>query len=80
MAVSRRRVLQGLVVSNDASTQELRSLGHLMMSKLNFTVTTIYLMMMNTVIKEVGIVQDFRHSRNNDTTKNSYFIKNAAPI
>ena len=41
MAVSRRRVLQGLVVSNDASTQELRSPRHLMMSKLNITVTTI---------------------------------------
>ena len=41
VAVSRRRVLQGLVVSNDASTQELRSPRHLMMSKLNITLTTI---------------------------------------
>ena len=41
MAVNRRRVLQGVVVSNDASTQELRSLRRLMMSKLNITVTTI---------------------------------------
>ena len=41
VAVSRRRVLQGLVVSNDASTQELRSPRHLIMSKLNITVTTI---------------------------------------
>ena len=41
VAVSRRRVLQGLVISNDASTQELRSPRHLIMSKLNITVTTI---------------------------------------
>ena len=42
MAVSSKRVLQGVVVSKlDASTQELRGPGHLVMSKLNITVTTI---------------------------------------